>query len=407
MNIFKIKDKNNSNSGKKVFERLKSLRVCHVQMAYYGNPQQRAFREYTQQLARKGHRVTVIAAGQPEEPEHEWDDAGVEIFRVPVPSIRKVSVQPLFFAIRATGILSKIRDRLDLVHCYMSWEMAIIGLYCRTVGLPAIYDIRSGPITYGLVYRVGIEIQKTIARIFDTCVVISEPLGEKLFGSGGYPYEVVPIGTEMGKFQKASSEEKAEARKELGLDDSVPVAVYCGLMRNSKGAKEVTDIAIETCRLDDEIHFLIVGGGDDLKEHKARVQNSDVASRIHFTGQVPPDEVPFYLGAADVGLGYLPSNELYDPQPPLKTAEILACGLPLVATDIPGQRIYVTHNENGLLIEDDASRLAEAVVDLLGNERKKNEFKKRARKSIRKFDWEVIVDRHLIPVYKNTLGKCV
>jgi glycosyltransferase involved in cell wall biosynthesis len=175
-------------------------------------------------------------------------------------------------------------------------------------------------------------------------------------------------------------------------------------MRESKGAREVTGIAIRACQRSNDLHFLIVGGGDDLEKQKRRVQQTAFAERVHFTGQVDPDEVPYYLGAADLALSYVPQNDLYDPQPPLKTAEYLACELPVVATDTQGQRIYLKHGDNGWLYEDDLDVLSDGIVELMGRPEIKNRIRTRARSSIQSFSWDKIVRQQLIRVYRKTIA---
>jgi glycosyltransferase involved in cell wall biosynthesis len=374
-------------------------------MTYYGNPQQRAFREYTQQLAKSGHPVTVIAAGRPEDPFREVDEACVEIFRIPVSSIRKWSLEPISFALRTIQILRRLKDRIDIVHCYTSWEMALVGLYCRAMGIRSCYDIRSGPMTGGWRYSLGAQLQKVIAAIFGICIVISDPLGRTLFESSRASYEVVPIGTDLEKFQPTSSGQKVEVREMLELSESSPLVVYSGIIRNSKGAREVTEVAIETCRRDENTHFLIIGGGKDLEEQKRKVQKMEFTDRICFTGEVPPNQVPYFLGAADIALSYVPNNSQYAPQPPLKTAEYLACELPVVATDTPGQRIYLEHGENGWLVEDDIQVLTDSIVKLLEAPEAMKQFRTSARKSVQSFNWKKIVSEELVPVYRKMVAR--
>jgi glycosyltransferase involved in cell wall biosynthesis len=377
------------------------LHVCHVQLAHYGGQSVRAFQEYPRSLAQQGIIVTVIAAKRPSEPTYEVDDAGVEVYRIPVRTIRKLTIDPLWFAVRALRILHQIRSQLDVIHCYTSWEMAVIGTYARLMSIPSCFDIRSGAVSGGVWYRLGAWIQRLVATLFDTCIVISEPLGRMYFGSSKKKYSVVRIGTDVETFTPATDEEQGRLRRNHGLSPDAPVVVYTGLMRKSKGAGTVTDIAIRACRNHDTVRFLLVGGGGDLEECRDRVRAVDVSDRIQFTGEVPPDDVPKYLKMADIGLSYVPKNDLYDPQPPLKTAEYLACALPTVATDTTGQRIYIRDQENGLLVEDRVGPIVRCLLDLVEDPDARRRLADRSRSSILSFQWNRIVRRDLIPVYNQ------
>jgi phosphatidylinositol alpha-mannosyltransferase len=81
-------------------------------------------------------------------------------------------------------------------------------------------------------------------------------------------------------------------------------------------------------------------------------------------------------------------------------ARAFACGLPVVASDIPGYRDVMT-TETGLLVPPgDAHALAEAVVRLLGDELRRRSLGAAARRvAEERYSWDVIAGR-LLDVYE-------
>jgi glycosyltransferase involved in cell wall biosynthesis len=87
------------------------------------------------------------------------------------------------------------------------------------------------------------------------------------------------------------------------------------------------------------------------------------------------------------------------PNLPLKTVEMLACGLPVIGTRTKGNRILVRNLENGFLIEDRVENLKKMIVRIW----KKGiprDMPKAAIKSVQHLSWEHITKKSLINVYE-------
>jgi glycosyltransferase involved in cell wall biosynthesis len=75
--------------------------------------------------------------------------------------------------------------------------------------------------------------------------------------------------------------------------------------------------------------------------------------------------------------------------------EAMACGIPVISSDIPGPDEVVNNGENGLLTPPgNPARLAEAIVATLRNPRR-DEMARYAQENIKlKYDWSVIADEY-------------
>jgi glycosyltransferase involved in cell wall biosynthesis len=75
--------------------------------------------------------------------------------------------------------------------------------------------------------------------------------------------------------------------------------------------------------------------------------------------------------------------------------EAMALGKPVVATKVGGIPEVVKDGRNGILVEPDSGRVAEAILYLYKNESVRSEMKRSNLQDIARFDWTSIVDQYL------------
>ncbi|MBN1478541.1 glycosyltransferase, partial [Candidatus Sumerlaeota bacterium] len=113
--------------------------------------------------------------------------------------------------------------------------------------------------------------------------------------------------------------------------------------------------------------------------------------RIHFLGSVPHDELPSHLHRATAFV--LPS--LYEGHP--KTLiEAMACGLPVIATDVPGIREVITHGDTGFLCQTDSDSLRDGIAQALDDATLRESLGRRAREAaVEQFSLDRVVECEL------------
>ena len=125
------------------------------------------------------------------------------------------------------------------------------------------------------------------------------------------------------------------------------------------------------------------------------------SSNVCFKGIVDRKYLFGKLPEYDLGLSYIPSG-IYETAPALKTLEYLACGLPVLATNTHGNRMFVKQGINGFLADE--SLFAQQIVEIV-SQVELPEIRQNARVSVASFDWKKIVNERLLPVYRNLLEK--
>jgi len=169
---------------------------------------------------------------------------------------------------------------------------------------------------------------------------------------------VVPNGVDTERFRRV---DRDGAREALGLPRDVPVLVSVGTLVERKGFHRVIDLLPQLRERHPGLVYLVAGGGgpegDDSAMIRQHVQAGEAESCVRFLGPVPPDDLHRVMSAADVfvlatrGEGW--ANVFL---------EAMACGLPVVTTDVGGNREVVADEALGFVVPlDDASALREAV----------------------------------------------
>jgi len=152
----------------------------------------------------------------------------------------------------------------------------------------------------------------------------------------------------------------APVRQELGIADDCVVGMFHGRLDPEKGLDTLME-AVGQLR-DRNFRLVLVGrGSEEYTQHlKQLIAEKGIADKVVLAGFRHP--VLPYVAAADFGILASTVREGC----PLSPQEYMSQGHPVVATNNGGQREYIDHNKNGLLVEPgNASQLAEAMAGLI------------------------------------------
>lgn len=151
---------------------------------------------------------------------------------------------------------------------------------------------------------------------------------------------------------------------ELGVWAEGALLVCTGALIGRKGQR----LAIEAlARLKDVplpvrtgAHLVLAGKGPDEAELRTLAKRLGVAEHVQFLGQVSHDLLPQLLSAADALVLPSASEGVAN-----AWIEALACGTPIVISDVGGAREIVTDGSAGRIVARDAAAIAEAVKELV------------------------------------------
>lgn len=204
--------------------------------------------------------------------------------------------------------------------------------------------------------------------------------------------EVVGNGIDTTRFHPVARE-AARRRYKIPLDALVLISV--GGLVERKGMHRVIDCLPELVARHPNLHYLIVGGGSAEGDMRAEL-NEQVAllglnRHVHFLGTLAPDELKWPLSAADVFV-LATRNEGWANV----FLEAMACGLPVVSTDVGGNAEVVCRAELGRIVPfGDTQALQHALDDALTQNwdrdaivryAQANQWDKRVAQLVRAFD---------------------
>lgn len=165
-------------------------------------------------------------------------------------------------------------------------------------------------------------------------------------GVAGERIRVVGNGVDTTRFRPMPG---AEARQRLGLPADAPVLVSVGGLSERKGFHRVLDCLPALTARHPGLQYLIVGGGGPEGDWGPRLRqqarNLGLEQGVHFLGHVPPERLREPLSAADVFV-LATRNEGWANV----FLEAMACGLPVVTTDVGGNREVVSSDALGRVV---------------------------------------------------------
>jgi len=184
---------------------------------------------------------------------------------------------------------------------------------------------------------------------------------------------LVPNGIDIDRFAPASESERAALRTQLSLPPSAPVVVCVGFFSADKQPRVLFDawLSLQASAQSGAVLMFVGATRSDYFEVDdsiapamvADAERAGVADRLRFAGVT--HDVPLYLRAAD--LFVLPSRREGHP---VALLEAMACGLPCVASRLPGSTdAIIEHDQNGILTPPgDAGELARHIARVLSDE---------------------------------------
>lgn len=140
-----------------------------------------------------------------------------------------------------------------------------------------------------------------------------------------------------------------------------------------------------------DIKLVLVGNGPLEDALKKKVKEEGIEN-VEFAGVIPNERLPVELNRSEIFL----QPSLYEGNP--KTLlEAMACGLPVIGTNVIGIKEVITHGENGYLCETSAEAIRDAIIEVMTN----NELRERMGKSARR---EIIENYNLKILAEKELG---
>lgn len=282
-------------------------------------------------------------------------------------------------------------NKVSLIHCHTP----VGGVAGRIIGklnkIPRIIYTAHGfhffdgaPKINWIVYY---PIEKTLSKFTDTLITINKEDYERAKTFYTKKVEYIPgVGIDVEKIQniKVNREQK---RKELGLSMDDIVLLSVGELSSRKN--HIIPIRALAKIKNKKIKYLIAGVGSLEEYLKEEIKKLGLEDRVKLLGY--RNDIYELCKIADLFI--FPSKQ---EGLPVALMEALACGLPILCSDIRGNRDLIINNINGVLIENQVEVYIKEIEKLINNKILEQKYNISENLSIEK------IEQKIKNIYTNT-----
>jgi len=263
---------------------------------------------------------------------------------------------------------------------YLYPDGVAAALIARALDLPLVLTARGSDVNLIARHPLARRMLLWAIRRSRATVTVSAALKAALvaFGADERKLHVIRNGVNLARF---APRDRAVARRRVGVDGFVVLTV--GKLDENKGHHLVVD-ALSHCP---GATHLIVGEGPWRDGLARRAASAGIGGRVRLLGAVGHDELPDYYAAADV-LVLASAREGM----PNVVLEALACGLPVIATDVGGVAEILQGAPACTLL---AERSSEAVARALAAVAAASSDRDAVRRHAERFGWEAVASAQL------------
>ena len=322
-------------------------------------------------LAQLGHRVTVVAPvpyvpsflgrwKQTSAIPRQEEIAGLEVHHPRYALIPKVSMPfhgRLIYA-GATRLVERLHKerKFDLVDAHYVYPDGFAGVkLAQHLGIPSVVSARGTDINLFPTFRtIRPQIKWTLDQARQV-VAVSKGLKQKVVELG-IPLEklrVIGNGIDPAKFRP---QDRVESRARLGIPSDAQVAICVAGLVGAKGHSYLLEAAALLAKKLPKLRMYFVGKGVLLQQLREKSLALGIVDRLQFAGSRPHDELQYWFSAADVSC----LISLREGCPNV-VAESLACGCPVIGSDIPGIKELVCNEQLGILVQRNSSAVAKSL----------------------------------------------
>jgi len=205
-----------------------------------------------------------------------------------------------------------------------------------------------------------LAIGKQVLKEPDKIIVVSNATKNYVLslGADSEKIRVLHNGVDVNRFRPLTGV-KDEMRKKLGISKDATVILTVRRLVYKNGIDTLLESAKLVIKKNPKLVFVVVGKGPDFEEVREKIAQLGLQRNFRLTGFVSEEELPGYYNAADFFV--LPSKS--GEGLPLVALEAMACGLPLIATNVGGTSEIMSEEYGKLVPPNSPNSLAEAILE--------------------------------------------
>jgi len=348
------------------------------------------------EFVEKGHNVKLVYFPLPK----------TKRGKLRIPKIKEYETIPLnrrkWCLFKNTSRIIELGKWADIIHFQKCFSIA---------SLPALLSsyINKKPIHYdwddweygiymwdppSLLYGTYLKIlENLIPRLVDSISVASDEIRNMAVNLGFSSDKIVKVNV-CADLDKFNPNKKVNDLSEI-YDIEKPVVLYLGQLHGAQYAELFIRSSKKVLKENPEVNFLVAGGGEDMERLKELTIRLKLDNKVKFTGLLTHDEVIDVINYSDIAVACFADTKQVRCKSPLKIAEYMASGKPIVASDV-GEVTWMVGNTGLMTKPGDHDSLAEGIITLLDDKNLREKLSKNSRKRAEKiFKWETVADKLL------------
>lgn len=382
-------------------------------------------RDLSRELARRGHRVDVYTRSQDPSLPHIGHGLGngARVIHIPAGPEHPYDKHLVYDHLPefVDGVLAQTEAdgiRYDVLHSHYwlsgaaaqelrhRWSTPILHMF-HTLGKMK-DTVAQRPEERETARRIAVETE--IVRFADL-VVAATPIEKQqlvgLYTADPASIRVISPGVDTERFHPIPA---AHAKEQIGLCTDCCIILFVGRIEPLKGIdnllRAIALVVEERPKLRKDLRVPIIGGDPDrIREDDEMVRLQELREElgigdvVTFLGAKDQDLLQYYYSAAEMVV--MPSDyESFG----MVALEAMACGTPVIASDVGGLAFLVQHGRTGYRVPArDAAALAAKITRLLTDEGRRRRIGQRAACWAESYAWPRIADQ-IEEVYAELAG---
>ena len=344
-----------------------------------------------ERLPRDRYDLTLVTA--PDGLLVDWASRIPDLNRIWIPSIVR-ELRPLkdLHALVKLWLLF-VRERPAIVHTHTAKVGILARWAAKLAGVPFIFHTSHG---FGFndfqqkierSFYIGLE--RLTARITTKLFMVSRAnanTAEKIGMARPGDWVLTRDAISVEEFMKPMPTRRK--LRDWGIPEDKVVVGMVACFKAQKAPEDFIEVAARVLRETPSAHFVMAGDGDLRPSVEERIRRHGVGNNVTLLGWQAESEMPELYRNLDIVV----LTSLWEGLPCV-FSEAMACGLPIVATNVDGAREAIIDSENGFLHEPhDVDGMAESVLQLITNEERRRTMGQRGKSRVMEFDIGTSVD---------------
>jgi len=259
-------------------------------------------------------------------------------------------------------------EKIDIIHAHMADAAFWGSIAASKYSLPVLIThhgnqlVPKGTFTFRLLSNILLFFTTRYAKIN---IAVSEPIKTKLkkrFYLNDRQVKIIKNGVPApNNNQKSTPDGKQQITEALDLNGRSPKIISIGRLIELKGQRQLLEAAPEIIKYYPNAQFIFLGTGPLKASLEHMAKELSIEDQVHILGTT--NDIPSYLINSDV---YVTTS--HHEGTPLATLEAMAWGVPIVASNVLGNRDIITDEVTGLMYPlGDIPKLSKAILRLLEN----------------------------------------